>query len=176
MFNLLPESLKRELISEYNLRKISIGLVFIFIIQLSSIIFIFPSWIISRTREDGLALQLEKINQINLSSDANAIKERIKSINNEINLLNTALEYPKLALIIDHVLTRKTSETRLNSFSFSVGKNNTLVLKGTSSTRESLVAFADSLRNGGFFKSVDLPVSNLAKSRNIDFSMTLNLN
>lgn len=175
MFNLLPGSIKREIVSEYRIRRVVVILIFVILTQILTMISLFPSWVVSRTREQGVSLELEKTRKSDLSSDANGIKDKIKLINNEVNLLSTSLEYPRLSPFIDYVLSKKTSSIKLNSFSYNDGNSWTLSIKGVSSSRESLVEFVDSLKSENIFKSVDLPVSNLAKNRNIDFSITLNI-
>lgn len=173
MFNLLPESLKQQIKSEYNYRKVSLILIFIIAIQVSFLIFLFPSWIISRIREESLSAEIKKVNEVNLSSDANKIKDKIKIINNEVNLLNTTLGDQKISYFIDYVLSKKTPQIRLHSFVYSSGKTITLTISGLSETRDSLVTFVENLRSDDKFKSVDLPVSNLAKNKNIDFSVNI---
>lgn len=175
MFNLLPDSIKKEIRSEYKMRRISVILIFVLIIQIFSFISLFPSWVSSRTREESMLIQLEKIRESNLSSDANEIKNKIKSINSEINVLNSSLEYRGFSPLVDFILSKKTPSITLNSFTFTEGKTSTITLKGISSTRESLVAFVDSIKSGEVFSAVELPVSNLAKNRNISFSITLNI-
>ncbi|MFZ2522055.1 MAG: PilN domain-containing protein [Minisyncoccia bacterium] len=175
MFNLLPDSIKQEVQVEYQLRRTTVVLVFLIVIQISTLIFLFPSWILSNTKQSGLLLQLEKIEVSSLSSDAVKIQEKIKSINNELNLLNTSLEYPKFSTIVDKIISKKSSSIKLNSFSYSGGKTWVITIKGIALTRESLVSFVDSLKSDSQFKSVDLPVSNLAKNKNIDFSVILNI-
>jgi hypothetical protein len=41
--------------------------------------------------------------------------------------------------------------------------------------RESIVAFTDNLKKIDSFSKVDLPISNLAKDKNIDFSISINI-
>ncbi len=175
MFNLLPDNLKQEIKSEYKMRRISVALVLLIIIQISVFFFLFPSWILSNTKETSIVIQLEKTDETSLSSDSSKIRDKIKSINNELNLLSTALVYPRFSPIVDHILSQRNQSISLDSFSLNNGKTSVLTIRGISSTREALVSFVDSLKASSQFSSVDLPVSNLAKSKNIDFSITLNI-
>lgn len=173
MFNLLPDNLKKAIKFEYNTRRVVVILIFVILIQISTLVFMFPSWLISGSKEKGLELQLEKMGQSALSADATEIRDKIKIINNEIHLLDTGLQYPSLSPLVDYVLSKKTPSIRINSFTYEGGKSWTLSLKGISSTRESLVSFVDSLKKDNIFSSIDLPVSNLAKNKNIDFSIVM---
>jgi hypothetical protein len=69
----------------------------------------------------------------------------------------------------------KTNSIKINQFSFSPNSTSTetINLQGVSATRDSLVNFKKSLDESGLFKSIDLPVSNFTKDKNISFNMTL---
>jgi hypothetical protein len=54
-------------------------------------------------------------------------------------------------------------------------KGETLVLSGTSATRDALVLFQESLRKEPRIANVQLPISDLASSANISFTMTATL-
>lgn len=175
MFNLLPDSLKDQIKSDYKLRRLTVFLIILISVQTIVFILLVPSWLISYYKENALIFRLEKTSHSELSYDANEIKNKIKVINNEVNLLNTALEYPKLSPLIDYILTKRNPSIKLESFTYNGGKTWTLTVQGISATRESLVAMVDNLKQSGLFKNVDLPVSNLAKNKNIDFSITMTI-
>lgn len=177
MFNLLPESIKDKIKSEYSTRRVVVALFFVVAIQFSVLIFTFPSWVVSYTRESEVKQQTVKLNQSTLSSGANDIKQKIASINTKINTLSTSLDYPKLSPYVEYMLSKKTNSIKIYSFSYTSNNEKTAILtiRGTASTRESLVSFVESLKMDKKFSKVDLPVSDLAKSKDIDFSVITNI-
>lgn len=176
MFNLIPDSLRGTIKSEYRLRLSVMALVFIISIEVAFLVFITPSWMISYYREKDAMADIQKINDASTSTGA-PIQPTIKALNIKFSVVDTALQYPKMMPFIDGILSRKTSAIVLNKFLYTVisGKTGTLNIEGVSATREALVEFQKSLQDSGLFKTIDLPISNLAKSKNIPFTLSTTL-
>ena len=51
-----------------------------------------------------------------------------------------------------------------------------LFIGGESLNRDSLIAFSESLKSVNKFINVDLPLANLAKNRDVDFDIKVELN
>ncbi|MEQ1561592.1 MAG: PilN domain-containing protein, partial [Nitrospira sp.] len=175
MFNLLPKSFKDEIKSEYKRRRLILTLVLIIFLQISALVFIFPSWSESVSREQETISEIEGINQSLSSKDASPIASIISETNLKLNIINATMQYPEFLPFLDLVLSNKSSLVHVNSISFTTVSTSTanISLSGVSGTREALVAFAKSLENTKSFKKVNLPVSNLAKDKNISFSITM---
>ncbi len=175
MFNLLPESLKQEIITDYKLRRFIIALVFLIFIEISFMIFMLPSFIISHSKEKELELRVQVIDKSSEALNINSIKTTIRSLNNDLNIIDRMSAYLEPVLLIDTVLSKKTNSIRITDISYTSVSTSTanLAIQGISSTRDTLVEFKKNLDESGFFKNIDLPISNLAKDRNINFSMTM---
>jgi hypothetical protein len=177
MFNLLPDSLKKEIKAEYKLRVIIVILVFVLFIQLSFLVFIFPSWLISLYKEKETVAQAEEMSKSERVSNINSLTSIVTDTNTKLNMLNNTLEYPEFLPLANSILAQKTSSIKLDQFYYTSQSpvTGTISLNGVSATRDSLVAFVKSLQETKLFKSVDLPVSNLTKDKNIKFSLTLTI-
>ncbi len=177
MFNVLPENLKQKVKAEYKIRRMTVILISVLFLQMSFLVFLLPSWIISVYKEKDAISQVEDVKQSSLSKGASPIASVITDTNKKLFFINSLLTYQQVSPIIDSVLSNKTPSISLNEFSYTSGNasTSTLVLGGVSATREALVAFVKSLEKSGAFKTVDLPVSNLAKDKNIDFSINLSV-
>lgn len=175
MFNLLPESLKERIEKEYNLRRLIIALFFLFSIQVMFFVFMLPSWMVSKYKEETSTARVAQLDNSELLSNSNAIRPIIRSINAELILIDRSLEYPKVAPYLDSILAIKTSAIRINQFSFVPNSTSTetINMQGIASTRDALVNFKRGLDDSGLFKNVDLPVSNFTKDKNIAFNITL---
>ena len=177
MFNLLQDNLKEKIKADYKFRRLSVFLSFIIFLQVSFLIFLLPSWIISLFREREAISQIEKMNQSLLSQNKDSVASIITGTNAKLNIINNILNYPEVIPIVNVILSNKTSSIYLNGLTYTSTNASTSVLtiQGISLTRESLVSFVKNLEKSGAFKVVDLPVSNLAKDKNISFSINLSV-
>ncbi len=175
MFNLLPENLKQAIKREYRFRKLTIILIFILCIQISFLIVIFPSWIISLYNEKEIVAQSEDMNKSLSDLNVAPIIDTIKALNKKLQTLNSSLEYPQIIPLMDSVISKKTNAIKLTEFSYSLSTNGDVefVAGGVSTTREALVSFEKSLEDSKVFSDVRLPISNLAKDKNIKFSISM---
>lgn len=177
MFNLLPESLKQDIAKEYKLRRLAVILFFTLSIQISFLIFLFPSWVVSEYKERALNIRVSQIDEIKNLSNSTSTKPIIKSVNNELSIIDKSLDYPKILPYLNLILSKKNTPVKIQQFSYvsTDGSNARVVVRGVSATRESLVGFKSEIDNSKLFHSTDLPISNYAKDKNIDFDLTLTI-
>ena len=177
MFNLLPKNLKEKIKTEYKLRKITVILIFIICLQLSFLIFLTPSWLISFYKEKEVTSQSEEIKKHLSDSSLSEVIVTIRGINTKLNIINSVLKYPKIVPFINTILSKKTSSIKIDELAYILGQENTaeIIIGGTSLTREALVSFVKALEDSKSFNKVNLPISNLAKDKNISFSISLQI-
>ncbi len=177
MFNLLPENLRKVIKREYNLRLAIIVLLFIIFIQISSMIFLLPTWLITDYKEKDLQSRADfiKTGQVNLNIASTT--ENIKKINNQLSIMDKVLQYPELIPYINSILSKKTNAILINNiiYSNSDNKNASIAISGISGTREALLSFVKSLESSGLFKSVEVPITNFTKDKNFDFSLKITI-
>lgn len=176
MFNLLPENLKNEIRSEYGFRRLVLIMSFVLLIEVSSIIFISPSWFSSYYNEKD-AMISDDSQKSELDKKVASTTELVKTLNKKISILKDNESYHKPIKYLDSIIENKSSSIKINQFSYSLSSITTasILIEGLSSDRESLISFVDSLKQTGLFKTVDSPVSNLAKDKNIRFSINLTI-
>lgn len=177
MFNLLPENLKESIRKEYKHKRLVVILFFIVSVQATFLIFLFPTWLVSYHKQMEISTQSEQMSKFLNDSNTNPATSVIKSINSKLNVINSALEYPKFLPLIDTVISKKTNKISITNFSYAptASSSASLTLGGISSTRESLVSFVKSLEDTKLFSKVDLPISNLAKDKDIEFTINLKI-
>lgn len=178
MFNLLPNNLRESLKKEYNFRKIVLSLLFVLFIQISFLIFIFPTWLVSNSKEREVAIRGEAMNKYLSSLNIASTTSNIKSINAKLAVIDKALQYPEIIPFINNILSKKTSSISITDIMYTTnndGKSSVMVIQGVSATRETLNSFVKSLEGLGLFKSVDLPISNFAKDKNLSFAINLTI-
>ena len=101
----------------------------------------------------------------------------VKSINQKLNVIDSSFDYLKITPIINTILSNKTKLIYINSLAYTSNSSTTVTfsINGISGTRESLVSFKKDLDKTALFKNIDLPISNLAKDKDIDFSMIMTM-
>lgn len=173
MFNLLPDALKQKIKSEYTLRWFSVLLTSILFIQLVFLCFLFPSWLVSLYKEREVVVRINTVDKTSKTLDTEQITTLIASINTKLEVINSKLQYPRVLPIVNSILSKKTNNIYVNGIIFTSDSDKTgsVTIRGVSYDRDSLVSFVKKLQGGGLFKNVDLPISNFARDKNIDFSI-----
>ena len=177
MFNVLPDNVKKEIKREYKIRLIATSLTFIICLQLLFLIFLLPSWFLAVSKERDAMAQADSLSASVGSVSTAPAASVVADTNERLRLLSTVMVYPQMMPLVNTILTDRTSAIHLTSFLYksSDPTSATLQVGGISATREALVAFVKSLQSSGSFKTVDLPVSDLAKDKDIQFTLDLNI-
>jgi len=173
MSNLIPIKNKSEIKKEYLARLSSIILFFIFFTIIVLIVFSIPSLFLLRNKvsiSEEKVVFLDTYIEKRQESDVSSI---LFSTNEKMMLLNLP-ETPLLYKSVETVLNRINSSISISSLSFkTTGEKRTLFISGKAGDRDGLIAFTDSLKTVSEFSDVNLPISNLAKSKNINFDLKI---
>lgn len=177
MFNLLPENLREGIKKDYNLRKVVLVLIFLIFVQAAFLIFLFPTWLISGYKERDSAGRGEEMNKYLSSLNIASTTSSIKSINSKLLVIDKSLRYPEIIPFINNILSKKTGSIVVTDIIYTAtdAKNAQISMQGISTTRESLLSFVKSLEALGLFKSVDLPISNFTKDKDLSFSLNITI-
>jgi Tfp pilus assembly protein PilN len=176
MFNLLPDDEKSRIITEYRVRRNAVAASFVLALGLIGMISILPSLIISETKASELESAIASAEQA-LSGDSESLDKSIAVLKQKVALLDPA----KAVLPTEGfaaVAAVRGTDIRISGFSFKAAQAKepaVISIEGIAATRNGLSDFVERLRQTGRFEKVDLPVSNLAKDRNSDFSITATL-
>lgn len=173
MLNFVLNKDKKEILSEYFLRVF----IYFFVFLLFAFVILFslfmPSVFYSEYKKDTIGQQLNLMRKEISKNDSDPI-EIIKKVNLLSNVL-TDIKINQFSHIIDDIILLKNTGIKINSISIVDYDKNTIkiTISGLSKTRNNLTNFDKELKKSGFFQSVDLPVSNLIKNIDADFSMIL---
>lgn len=173
MINLLPEFQKKKLRTEYILRFFSVLFVFTSVVMVSAIIFLFPSYFISQLDEKTA---LDKVKIIRQSSETDEIVQiniELKVVQQKLGVLSKSDETVSISELTNAIISHAKGIT-INGFSYAKSKDNgawVISISGIANKREDLRAFEQNLEKDENFSEVELPVSNLAKDRDINFNI-----
>lgn len=175
MINLIPPKAKKIVIREYWTRA---GAVWLLMFSFAFLIMAFlsvPTYILLRSLESAMASQIDYA-----KAEQGSYKESestIKNANALINHLNRSEAQMSFSSLLGELDTVAGAGVTLTEFGFveEDGALKQISLLGHADTRVLLSSFRDRLVAHNLFLSVDLPLSNLAKDRDITFSMKVML-
>ena len=179
-YTLLPEKEIKKLKKEYRTRLVIFLLFFMSCSVFVGIISLAPAYIFSYTQEKEVLDRLAEL-QIKRQTDVvGSIKKELTDVTTIINKIKTGSDSVIYSNIVSKIISQKPSGVSIKSFDMqATGESATstiiAVIQGKAITRESLVAFKDRLTKDPLISKVELPVSDLAKSRDISYSIKVSL-
>ncbi|PIP86648.1 hypothetical protein COV42_00155 [Candidatus Campbellbacteria bacterium CG11_big_fil_rev_8_21_14_0_20_44_21] len=174
MPNLLPQNNKKKIREEYLLRLLALVLVFSFITFLLASVFFLPSYFLSKNKAGLASEKISFLKSYVEKTQKSGLSEDVISTNLKIKTLSFP-EKIKFHLSIRSILDKKAAPIRITSLVLrSINdEKKSLFVGGIASDRDSLIDFTESLKTINDFSAVNLPVSNLAKNKDIDFNIEL---
>ncbi len=171
MINLLPPQYKKELKLQESFRLLVVlGVSFlIFLICFILMLLVVRIYVKGQIQSEKFLLELPK-------KDLEASKVRSQELKQANANFSTLLNFYKKRLspapIFEHISRDLPLDVSLGSFTVSASG---IVLEGFAPTRELLLAFRGNLQGDSFFQNIDFPLTNLVNSRNINFSIRMNI-
>lgn len=175
MINLIPEAVRTAIIKEYWVRVITIAFFMFSSVLVAVTLLASPVYVLITTQVDAYAASANeaamRVADFDVSSaeliKANQMAVQITSLKSEakfMEIVNLVDELPKQGIMVD-------------SYTFSrVGdKMAPIAITGVANTRLDLAAFRDALLKEERVADVVLPISNLAKDKDLDFSLTVTI-
>ena len=199
MFNVLPDIFKKEIKSEYYLRRLIVVFIFVVFVQIVSLIFVFPSWLVSFYRQNEVSAEMNSEQSAAVSKNVNDILQTIDKTNQNLGIISGAFSYSAVLPLVENIISYKTSAITLTDFTYdnsavgqigngtmsqttagqapatsASGRTVPMSVSGIAKTREDLVGFVKKLEDSSVFSDVVSPISNLTKDKNINFVINLN--
>jgi hypothetical protein len=180
MYVLLPEEEKKRLKREYKFRFTA---VFMYVLGVSSLIgvgSVAPAYILSYVDEREADAQLKVIERDREDRGSAGLDEEINETKRLISLLtdnSSGINPIALSNIVDDLIRPRGTGVRISSISLSTQASSTVdvTISGVANTREVLVSYRRRLAEDPRISKVDLPVSDLAKSSDISFNLSISI-
>lgn len=178
MLHLLPEQQKKKVLVEYQKRLGITVCLFVIGISIVAMIFLLPSYIAARNRYvkiETKKLTVEnRLAQISSRDSGNIVKE----VSDRIAALAPFGATTEASTVFDRFLLLLTPGIQLNHMGYLANpdKTTSLVVDGTASSRDALLAFSNSINSSGQFGGARVPLSSLRSDRNIGFKFELTVN
>lgn len=177
MINVLPQQEKKGVKREYNLRLATVCLCIITFLSVLAAVLLLPPYVLSSSKENAVEAQLSFMNSTAPTVSLADLNVFIEKINTTLSLFENQTKTRALYEdVLLPVLQSRPESITISQLLFSErGANDLSVLElhGKARDRASLQSFKTILERTGKFKSVDVPISNFVKPKNIDFIVTL---
>ncbi len=175
--NLLPRSAKRALRRQYFVRLVTVALgLGVFVIAVHAALLV-PTYLYAHAEAARQQAELDRIAESVSSAEEKEVKNRIASVQSDIEYLGRLSALPTASGAIHAILLVPHGGIRLSGFTYA-GPDGTaaaakMTVSGTASTRDALRQYVDSLSSLPYVSSADLPISAYAKDSAIPFTITL---
>lgn len=174
MINLIPPDAQSQVKKEYWLRVVTVWVILIASACVVVVTLYVPVYVLVRSQLDAY---LQAYTQASVESesfkDSEDAVERSNEIAELLSAANKALPFSTVMSELEQVSGNHNIAISEFVFTRDKGKLQPVVLKGTAVSRLDLTSFKDSVESHELFKSAELPLSNLAKDKDIIFSMTI---
>lgn len=176
MINLIPQEGHELIDREYRYRVIGTFSVLFGMVFLILGVSLIPKYLLIATQIESFNLQIEKETSKDQDNEVNI--HEIAEINTLLaQLKSTKTDGPLMTTLINEIRTIAPQGVTLESF---IAREEADVLKaievkGDAPTREILAKLARTLEESTYFKKADIPISDLAKSSDIPFTIQLEL-
>jgi hypothetical protein len=171
---LVPQYERMALRREYRLRSFVVLCFALSIAGIVGIVTLFPAFLLTSVEEKSAESDLLLIKKAKDVSGLTAIQQKVASSQSLLSVLSTGIDQYRLSVLIEEIVAEKRT-VKINSLALSLVSTSTvnISIEGIAPTRDTLLAFKSRLLSIRPQSKVDLPVSGLAKSTNIPFSIQM---
>lgn len=172
MFKLLTEEERQKVVHEYVMHRAIVILYSFILVLVIGIIGLLPSFVLSNARQNDMLERTRILGNSGEEKDELDLQAWLKEVNLKLQILSPALDTERPSDFIDRILDQKITGISITDFSLrKVKDKTTLSVNGLALDRQSLITFENRISSSKYFSGVTLPISNLAKDRNIDFQI-----
>lgn len=171
MFKLLTDEKRKEIEREYTIRRAIVFLFCLTLVLIVGVIGLLPSYLLSQTRLDEAARDTA-VTLMSLRGDEEELRSWLAEVNIVLKTIDPALDADYPSEFFERIISAKVPGVRITGLSWSKEKSKpVLLVNGVANDRQALVSFENKIKSSKYFSDATLPVSNLAKDKDIDFQM-----
>jgi hypothetical protein len=177
MLNLLLKEQKKNITREYRVRFWTVACSLFFAGEIISLILLFPSYLTAHTRLNILNSESASLKVQNLTTESARLSSIVQQTNNYLDILTSSTTPIGAVSAIQNIAAVRDGSVRIGSLLYRINNGQQqIVIAGKANSRQSLLDFVKKLKNQPSVVSADLPISDFAKSQNIDFSINIFMN
>jgi hypothetical protein len=175
MINLIPEVVRTAIVKEYWVRVVTVAFFMFSAVLVAVVLIASPVYVLITTQVDAYATSANeaamRVADFDVSSSelvrANQMSAQIAALESETKFMD----------VVNMVELVPKTGIEISSYSFnrSGGKVSPIQIAGVAETRQTLAAFRDELLKNDRVLDAVLPISNLAKDKDLDFLLTVTI-
>ncbi|MBX4181616.1 pilus assembly protein PilM [Candidatus Parcubacteria bacterium] len=174
MYKMLTDEERGVVSSAYHSRRSAVMLGALMAVLAIGLIGLFPSYMLAELRYKDASNQLKMIGNLEPSAEEAALHEWLSDFNLKLRTLSQRENVRNATPSIGELIKIKDSQIKFTSLVWSLDKGKpTLSVTGVATSREDLITFENTLNKDGRWGEVSIPISNLAKDKDIDFQVKL---
>lgn len=177
MLNLIPFEQKNRLEKDYKTRKLIMWVALVVAVLTVSIALLLPSYVLSRAKAGEVKNELETVRRIlDTELQPTEVTQQLTEAARNARDLRPFTEKNSVYELVK-IFETKPINIRITSIVFQEKDPEPAVitLAGIATDRETLRSFGRLMEAREEFSSVDLPVSNFAKEKDIEFNMIITI-
>ena len=177
MINLIPAEEKKEIRKDFYFRFLTVFFVTLSFLVVILLIATLPAYFVSLEKKVSTEERLDKQkNEVMPEMDQQAVIS-IKDLDTKLSLLAEARknQYIFSQKVINEIVSQRVPGIKITRFGYENDPvdGREVSITGLAQNREQLLLFRQALESDGFFKKVDLPISNFVKGSDIEFNLDL---
>lgn len=163
------------------MRFVVLALAFLAALELLAIVFLIPSFLLARSKQESIALQVATVDQLIVQREQNEATVTIRDTQHRLRELTQVAHYPNVIDYIERIIAERGEGIVLDGITYQAGHGlvedeegdteTQMTISGHAGTRDGLLAFVRQLEHTTVFTNVVLPVSNLAQREGIPFTL-----
>jgi len=173
MLKLLPKNQLAKVKREYHLRIATTALFFAFLAIILATAFLMPSYILSVYRVVEIKTDLVTVRNKIIEDNKSNLGPQVKNAKSQLDALDTFTSDVYWYGLLSRLIGSRSAGISINRIAFTrAGEGEgSISFGGVAKTRGALTTLVKNLERQTVFSKINLPVSNLAKSKDIDFSL-----
>jgi len=173
MINLLPEKAKKDIIFEYWVRVVSVWFFILSVVCAVVSLLLLPSYVLVDSQAKVLAVDVDAARAKVAEYDLSALA--LAKANTQAQMLFELKQVKNFTTVLSELDSLQNSNITISDYEFKRNglKLNSVQLFGEAKTRQSLADFRDALLGLPDVAGVNLPIGNLARDRDILFSISI---
>lgn len=174
MINLLPIQYKKALKQTYLLRLLSVALFAGAVLIVIHSVLLIPSYVFLQAQVLNQEAEKEFIGKTLEASGSDEVEMRLAALNENIALLETLPQAPSLVSAIEEVLEVSRVDIVLTQISFDPNDvEENIIVRGVAGDRDALRSFAKRLEERETISSVDFPIGDLSREKDLPFTISI---
>jgi hypothetical protein len=175
MINLIPQYAKKKITIEYWVRVVSIWCIIWSIALIISTSFLLPTYVLIKTQTG--AYMTSSIEASEKVSDYQKVTSSLTQANERAQIILREIQQPHLSDYVNMIKNVETKDVSVTDISVKrvVEGVSPINVMGLADSRQALASFRERILQIPSVESVDLPISNLAKDKDIQYNITVTI-